>query len=83
MTGSELSPRLQINHKNNTSSKCFSPHLGPTAVVNNTMAVVESASVALVVVEAAAPMDVVVEAEVAVVGRGVVSWCPYESAKNE
>ena len=47
------------------------------------MAVVESASVALVVVEAAAPMDVVVEAEVAVVGRGVVSWCPYESAKNE
>ena len=58
------------------------------------MAVVESASMALVVleaaalmavvvVEAAAPMDVVVEAEVAVVGRGVVSWCPYESAKNE
>ena len=46
-------------------------------------AVVESASMALVIVEAAATMDVVVEAEVAVVGRGVVSWCPYESAKNE
>ena len=28
---------------------------------------------ALVIVEAAAPMDVVVEAELAVVGRGIVS----------